>query len=74
MKKLILRFNAHPGSTLEKVVSFSNSLGLQIESIDDVKKSKSISLKVVAVTGGSTDLKKFKEVLVRLPAVTVREM
>lgn len=74
MKKLILKFNAHPGTTLEKVVGFSNSLGLQIESIDDVKKSKSISLKVVAVTGDSTELTKFKNILVRLPAVTVKEM
>lgn len=74
MRKLILKFNSNPGTTLEKVVGFSNSLGLQIESIDDVRKSKSILLKVVAITGGSTDLTKFKEILVRLPAVTVKEM
>ncbi len=73
-RKLVLKFNAHPGTTLERVVGHSNSLGLFIESIDDVRKTKSISIKVVSVTGENATLRKFEEILARLPAVTIKKM
>ncbi len=73
MKRLNLRFNVHPGGTLQKIVEMSNNLGLLIEGIEDVKVSKSISHKVVSVSGDDENLKKMKEMLVRVPTVTIKE-
>jgi len=72
-KRLILRFNAHPGTTLEKVVQYSNSFGLQILNMENIVKSKAIAHKIVTITGEGADLAKMKEALVRVPAVTVKE-
>ena len=71
-KKLILKFNAHPGTTLKSVVDISNSLGVRILNVEDQRKTKSIAHKIVTVTGEGAD-DKMREALVRLPAVSFKE-
>jgi hypothetical protein len=73
MKKLILKFNGNPETTLRTVVEFSNGLGLLIEKIEDLKKTKAITHKIVTITGEGISLKKMKDMLVRVPAVTAKE-
>jgi hypothetical protein len=73
VKKLVLKFNAHPDSTLRSVVSLANATGANIEGIEDLKKTNRIVIKVVTVRGDAGSLGDFRERLTRMPAVTIKE-
>ena len=63
MKKLVLKFNAHPEGTLAKVVGLANAAGVLIESIEDSPKTKKILHKVVTIKGDAKSLGDLREKL-----------